>query len=51
MNTFIAVVLAAALLVSFGVLMERTVTEWQLGARMRRQAAAQRAHWVIDSKG
>jgi uncharacterized membrane-anchored protein YhcB (DUF1043 family) len=43
MNTFGLIVLAATLLVSFGVLIGYTINELLLRARTRRQAAVQRS--------
>ena len=43
MNTFVLIVLAATLLVSFGVLIGCTLSERLLDARTRRQAAVQRS--------
>jgi uncharacterized membrane-anchored protein YhcB (DUF1043 family) len=43
MNTFVLIVLAATLLVSFGVLIGCTFSERLLDARTRRQAIVQRS--------
>ncbi len=43
MDAISLIILAAAFLVSFGVLIGCTVSQWLLDARDRRQAAVQRA--------
>jgi hypothetical protein len=43
MDAIALIILAAALLVSFGVLIGCTVSQWLLDARDRRQAAVQRS--------
>jgi hypothetical protein len=43
MDAIVLIVLAGTLLVSFGVLIGCTISQWLFDARDRRQAAAQRA--------
>lgn len=43
MDATVLIILAAALLVSFGVLIGCTVSQWLLDSRDRRQAAVQRS--------
>lgn len=43
MDAIALIILSAALLVSFGVLLGCTVSQWLLDARDRRQAAVQRS--------